>query len=346
MSSTTCSAEEIQYDTVLVDSSNYETLLHQGQFYQNLGKWDLAVKFFEKAIVCKPNSVLPLLALGALYRQITDLPKTIYYLQNVLAVEPNNLAARQNLSITLTDHGTHLKLAGHIEEGMKMYLESLSNYVEYAPAHYNIGVIFSEQGKFEEALKHYRNAVKYDPKHVEAYCNMGVIYKQLGQMTDAVQCYREALKAHPNLFIASTNLAIVLTDMGTEVKNAGDIKKSFSYYKEALYFNYKYSEAHYNLGVAYATIGKFERASTHYKLAIEFNPNCVMAMNNLGVLEKNCGRLDMSMEYYKAVLKINPDYAQTLNNIAGRGFRMYDTCHPCGSRLCGGLQQSGYTTQG
>jgi tetratricopeptide (TPR) repeat protein len=69
----------------------------------------------------------------------------------------------------------------------------LSICCDYAPAHYNIGVVYSERGlasmgdthvigEFEEAMKYYHEAIKYDPKHAESYCNIGVIFKRIGNL--------------------------------------------------------------------------------------------------------------------------------------------------------------------
>jgi hypothetical protein len=45
--------------------------------------------------------------------------------------------------------GTQLKLAGNAEEGMAYYHEAVAICATYAPAFYNIAVVFSEAGRAE-----------------------------------------------------------------------------------------------------------------------------------------------------------------------------------------------------
>jgi hypothetical protein len=45
--------------------------------------------------------------------------------------------------------GTQLKLAGNAEEGMAYYHEAVAICSSYAPAFYNIAVVYSEAGRAE-----------------------------------------------------------------------------------------------------------------------------------------------------------------------------------------------------
>eukprot|EP00026_Physarum_polycephalum_P002321 Phypoly_transcript_02327.p1 GENE.Phypoly_transcript_02327~~Phypoly_transcript_02327.p1 ORF type:complete len:634 (+),score=66.57 Phypoly_transcript_02327:179-2080(+) len=217
--------------------------------------------------------------------------------------------------VGITDLGTQLKFMGLIEAGMAKYMQALQINPNYAPAYYNMGVIFSEANHFDDALQYYRKAIEANPMYVEAYCNMGVIYKNTGLLEEAVSYYEKALALNPNFTIARTNMAIALTDLGTKMKAEGNIKLGIQYYKKALLYNSQYPDAYYNLGVAYGECHKYDRAVWYYELAVHFNPYCCEAYNNLGVIYRDQDNLDKAILCYQSAIAINPKFSQSLNNI-------------------------------
>lgn len=217
--------------------------------------------------------------------------------------------------VAVTDLGTQLKFLGLVEEGMSKYLQALTINPNYAPAYYNIGVIYSESNHFEEALYYYNKAVEANRMYVEAYCNMGVIYKNTARLEEAITYYEKALVLNPNFTIARTNMAIALTDLGTKIKAEGKAKLGIQYYKKALTYNSQYPDAYYNLGVAFGEAHKYDRAIWYYELSVHFNPYCCEAYNNLGVIYRDQDNLDKSAMCYQSALAINPKFAQSLNNI-------------------------------
>ncbi|KAL5081542.1 hypothetical protein RYX36_009963 [Vicia faba] len=145
-------------------------------------------------------------------------------------------------------------VAGNTQEGIQKYFEALKVDPHYAPAYYNLGVVYSEMMEYDMALTSYEKASSERPMYAESYCNMGVIYKNLGDLEAAITCYERCLAVSPNFEIAKNNMAIALTDLGTKVKLEGDINRSVAFYIKALFYNWHYVDAMYNLGVAYGSI--------------------------------------------------------------------------------------------
>ncbi|XP_044507572.1 probable UDP-N-acetylglucosamine--peptide N-acetylglucosaminyltransferase SPINDLY isoform X2 [Mangifera indica] len=235
--------------------------------------------------------------------------------QKALSADPTYKPAAECLAIVLTDLGTSLKLAGKTQEGIQEYYDALRIDPHYAPAYYNLGVVYSEMMQYDMALSCYEKAALERPLYAEAYCNMGVIYKNRGDLESAIACYERCLAVSPNFEIAKNNMAIALTDLGTKVKLEGDINQGVAYYKKALYYNWHYADAMYNLGVAYGEMLKFDMAIVFYELAFHFNPHCAEACNNLGVIYKDRENLDKAVECYQMALSIKPNFSQSLNNL-------------------------------
>ena len=73
--------------------------------------------------------------------------------RKALRVDPQCMLAAEGLATLLTDEGTKLKLAGQADLGFAKYKEAAQLYPSYAPAHYNMGIMYAERGQTDEALK-------------------------------------------------------------------------------------------------------------------------------------------------------------------------------------------------
>ncbi|XP_008806108.2 probable UDP-N-acetylglucosamine--peptide N-acetylglucosaminyltransferase SPINDLY [Phoenix dactylifera] len=304
------------YESILAkDSTNVEALIGKGVCFQMQNMTRQAFESFMEAIRRDPQNACALTHCGVIYKDEGRLMEAAESYQKALKADPSYKLAAECLAIVLTDLGTSLKLAGNTEEGIQKYCEALKVDCHYAPAYYNLGVVYSEMMQYDLALSCYEKAALERPLYAEAYCNMGVIYKNRGDLEAAIACYERGLTISPNFEIAKNNMAIALTDLGTKVKLEGDINQGVAYYKKALYYNWHYADAMYNLGVAYGEMLKFDMAIVFYELALHFNPHCAEACNNLGVIYKDKDNLDKAVECYQMALSIKPNFSQSLNNL-------------------------------
>ncbi|KAJ8493405.1 hypothetical protein OPV22_015126 [Ensete ventricosum] len=307
---------QVLYESIIEsDSTNVEALIGKGICLQMQNHLRQAFACFVEAIRLDPQNACALTHCGVIYKDEGHLLEAAESYQKALKADPSYKLAAECLAIVLTDLGTSLKLAGNTDEGIQKYFEALKVDSHYAPAYYNLGVVYSEMMQYDLALSCYEKAVVERPLYAEAYCNMGVIYKNRGDLEAAIACYERCLTVSPNFEIAKNNMAIALTDLGTKVKLEGDINQGVAYYKKALYYNWHYADAMYNLGVAYGEMLKFDMAIVFYELALHFNPHCAEACNNLGVIYKDRDNLDKAVECYQMALSIKPNFSQSLNNL-------------------------------
>ncbi|KAL5230436.1 hypothetical protein ABZP36_029212 [Zizania latifolia] len=304
------------YSSVLEkDVNNVEALIGKGICLQAQSLPMQAIECFGEAVKIDPGNACALTYCGMIYKDEGQLVEAAEAYQKARRADPSYKPAAEFLAIVLTDLGTSLKIAGNTEEGIQKYCEALEVDSHYAPAYYNLGVVYSEMMQFDMALTCYEKAALERPLYAEAYCNMGVIYKNRGELEAAIACYERCLTISPNFEIAKNNMAIALTDLGTKVKIEGDINQGVAYYKKALFYNWHYADAMYNLGVAYGEMLNFEMAIVFYELALHFNPRCAEACNNLGVIYKDRDNLDKAVECYQMALSIKPNFSQSLNNL-------------------------------
>ena len=98
------------------------------------------------------------------------LEQAVEHLTLAAQFAPDTSAVRRNLAMVKVDIGTRYKLSGAVADAMRCYEEALQGLQSFAPAYFNLAVIFSERGQYEQALKYYQLATRYNPNYVEALC--------------------------------------------------------------------------------------------------------------------------------------------------------------------------------
>lgn len=70
---------------------------------------------------------------------------------------------------------------------------------ELADAHYNLGVMYQEQGKNDDAINEYKRVLMAKPDDAEAHYNLGLIYDTVKHdKAEALYYYRKYLELSPN----------------------------------------------------------------------------------------------------------------------------------------------------
>ncbi|WOH02614.1 hypothetical protein DCAR_0522003 [Daucus carota subsp. sativus] len=261
---------------------------------QNMGR--LSFESFSEAIKLDPQNACALTHCGILYKDEGRLVEAAESFEKALNADSAYKPAAECLAV----------------EGIQKYYDAIKINEHYAPAYYNLGVVYSEILKYDTALNCYKKAALGRPTYAE--------------LESAVACYERCLAISPNFEIAKNKMAIASKDLGTKVKLEGDINQGVAYYKKALYHNWHYADAMYNLGVAYGEMLKFDMAIVFYELSFHFNPHCAelalsiklnfsQLLNNLGVVFTVQGKMDAAACMIEKAIVANPTYAEAYNNL-------------------------------
>jgi tetratricopeptide (TPR) repeat protein len=80
--------------------------------------------------------------------------------------------------------------------------------------YYNLGMVFSDQGRLEEAKHYLEHAVALAPQHADAVVALGVAHARAGNLESAVKTLERALAIDPNSTYANQNLGACLLKQG------------------------------------------------------------------------------------------------------------------------------------
>ena len=205
--------------------------------------------------------------------------------------------------------GIVLSEQGETDQAIDHYRQAVTLRSDYAEAHYNLGRLLVEQGRLDEAIAHYEKAVEINPADPEAQNNLGVTLFGIGRVDEAIAHYRKALEIQPDYIEASCNLANALIA-------TGDFDGAIARYSACLSVIPDQPEAQYNLASALLRKGRVDEAIVHYQKALQLHPENADAHANLGSALLAKARVRDAMTEYAEALQISPENVAALSNLA------------------------------
>ncbi|MDA8722630.1 tetratricopeptide repeat protein [Planktomarina temperata] len=207
----------------------------QGAVLKGLGRLDLTIEAYNKALAIKPDYAEAYYNMGNALQEQGKLEKAMEAYKKALAIKPNNAEAYYNM-------GNVLKYQGKLEEAIKAYNKALAIKPDHADACNNIGNALLEQGKLEEAREAYGKALQIKPDCAKAYNNMGATLKEQGKLEEAIASYKKALAINLDYAEAYSNMGVIF-------KEQGKLEEALEAYNKALAINPDYAKAHRHLSL-------------------------------------------------------------------------------------------------
>jgi tetratricopeptide (TPR) repeat protein len=94
----------------------------------------------------------------------------------------------------------------HDKEQLERCLQRVKERPDSPQAHFNLGLVYTQQGRVERAEQAYRKALELDSELVEAWVNLGGVLMLKWDFRGSMEANREALKRRDDLLLAHYNL--------------------------------------------------------------------------------------------------------------------------------------------
>lgn len=156
-----------------------------------------------------------------------------------------------------------------------------------AELHYNLAVLYQQQGCLERAASSYERAIAIDPSLLYAYNNLGCVWIQLGQYDRAIAILNQALTI-------DLNSADIYNNLGKSYLQKQDLEKATAFCLQAIALQPKLLAAYENLGKIYYQKKLFSYALQFWARVLQSQPNSVR-------LHSQCASACMSLKKYSEV---------------------------------------------
>jgi tetratricopeptide (TPR) repeat protein len=140
---------------------------------------------------------------------------------------------------------------------------------EYFGGHYDLGLIYINQGRFDEAEKELKYALKLQPLFGKASINLGSIYFKQKRFDDAEREFQKVLQIGPDYPLSY----LAYYNLGCLYFKQRRFEEAISAFQQVLKLKPDYADAYYNLGITYLTLKMTEEGILHLKKAVSLNPD-------------------------------------------------------------------------
>jgi tetratricopeptide (TPR) repeat protein len=217
------------YDRALEIDPNYAFAWnYKGITLYELRKYDEAIKSYDKAINIDPNYAFAWSGKGEIHFDLCEFTKALTCFEKALGIN-------QNYARAWSRKGQCLEKLGQKEESIECYRRALEIYPDDPDGWNTRGFDFNQIGKFTEAIESLNNALEINPKHTRALVNKGYALSRLGKFTEAIECYEKIIIINPRDAHAWYYKGLALRQLGRIEESTISINKALEinpYYEE------------------------------------------------------------------------------------------------------------------
>lgn len=314
-----------------------QVLLPLGFALSKIGKNDDAIRAFQGILEKDPQSVKALDGLTKAYIEEKRYTAAIAALKNAPADEVLQL----NLAIAYSK-------SGDVNSALSTMQSIVKEHPDYAQAHFNLGIVYTQQDRFGEAAQEFDQALRIEPsddvtrvsylkalvvlaqfdkaqpiasaylqrkpRDFDALYLNGVVNRGLGNYADAEKELRAAVRLKPADFEATYNLGFVLAHVG----KAAEAKPVL---EEALKVQPESSKARFQLANVLRTLGEGDESKKQLALfekekAAEGQELAANVTANQANQDLETGDAQTAVAKYQDAIAKDPKNARTYYNLA------------------------------
>lgn len=160
----------------------------------NAGNYSRAAADLEKAVLIQRGNADDALQLGISYFRLNQPAKAEQYLQQALALNPQNKNAARFLSQLQYREAVDAIEAGRYQEAAKTLRDFVDRRPDDAEAWFNLGLAYLFAESYGAAEESFLRVVKLTPDNGEAHDRLGYLYEKKKRYRKALESYQKAFK--------------------------------------------------------------------------------------------------------------------------------------------------------
>ena len=199
---------------------------YRGLAYEEQGQYRWAIADFNRVIALDPNIVAAYNNLGLAYDDLGQHQQAISDFTQAIELKPDYVMAYVNRGVVYDEKGQY-------EWAIADFAQAIALDPNLAEAYNNRGVVYGEQGKYEQAIADFDKAIELKPNYAEAYSNRGLAHAKQSQYQLAIANYNQAIVLRPDLATVYGNRGLVYKRLGEKAKAIVDFRKVLELSKDA-----------------------------------------------------------------------------------------------------------------
>lgn len=185
--------------STVLNSKNVDNWIIRGFIYRNLitlvsGSGDWAIKSYETALTLEPSNPFIYLEIGRTYVNEADLL----------------------INQAQKDEQAKNQMNDYLNKAVEAYGKAIELKSNYAPANYEIALVYDQQGKTNEAISKMENSLQLAPQDTGVIFQLGVLYYKTSQFDKAKAALAKAVSLDPNFSNARYFLGLLLDTEGNK----------------------------------------------------------------------------------------------------------------------------------
>ena len=313
------------YTAILKVQPNHPDANHNmGVLSVGIGKSEIALPFFKKALESKPNIIQFWLSYIDVLIKLDKLDEA----RSALSQAKSKNLSKGQFSRLKERIDKYFYNAGRLLDPPQDKLQSLINLynqkqnemvlkkasellLEFPRSVTLLNIVGATNqrlGNLEKAKESFIKAIELYPNNAQTYNNLGNVFKDQKNFSEAIIAYENAISIKPNYVRSHYNI-------GTVFKRQGKLDKALENYDRAISIKPDYTEAILAKGKVFEDQGKLEEAIEVYKKVISINPNFVSAYINMGNAFKEQSNFEAAIKAYYSALSIDPNFSDAYYNL-------------------------------
>ena len=269
-----------------------------GQLQATLGKHDLALQEFQKALDINPRDAGALMGLAGVHEQMGHIPDAEANYKRAIALRP--------------DYWEGYSALGEFYARQKRVPDSIAQYrrvIELTPdnpeAYSDLGVEYMElktSQSYAAAEAAFQKSIQFAPNY-QAYANLGWLYMEQKRYAEAAAEMRKALELNDKDWRVWANLQLAYTWLKDDEKARAARSKTLSLLEQYVLLNPQEPQVQSMLSTYYAEDKLREKALAHANAALALAPKDPGVLADVAETYDDLGERKRAIQYAQDSLK-------------------------------------------
>jgi tetratricopeptide (TPR) repeat protein len=237
--------------------------------------WENDKVLYARILDLSPDAYRVQDALGAVYWHEGDLDKAESAWRGVLARDPNDMGALNDLGLLARQRHQYAEAEAFFQHAMKLQPSA-------AESHLNLGDTYLKMGRRGPAELQLRTVVALTPLDSRARNRLGQLLFDTGRPLEAEEQFRASVQSRPN--------ALAYDFLGMFNIRRDAVPEAARDFRAALSLEDSDSYAHFGLGDIYKTAGRTAEALSQYQAGLVADPTNAQALAAVRELRRQSAR--------------------------------------------------------